>query len=169
MGSTGGLGLLIGTFSWQFSFSLKKLMKSLPSKAVSEWGINIAYEQCGSSQPREMSISLCLICLKHSCTWKRKKKSDMEIVMHSCSVAVHVTRVNHSTPGLQGELQWQGGVELNKVEYSTLLSSASAASAQFSLKRTNVKRFATIFWAVSTYHAIVQQSINYCGLSQNKS
>lgn len=154
MDSTGGLRLLIGTFSWQFSFSLKKLMKSLPSKDVSEWDVNIAYEQCGSGQPRGMPISLCLIYLKHSCTWKRKKKSDLEIVMHSCYDAVHVAWVNHGPPGLQGGLQWQEGVELNKVEYSTLLSSASAASAQFSLKRTNVKRFAIIFWAVSTYHAI---------------
>lgn len=83
-----------------------------------------------------------------------KKFSDLEIVMHSFSDAVHVAWVNHCPPGLQGELKWKGEIELKKVKYSTVFSSASASSAQFSFKRTNVKRFATIFWPVSTYHAL---------------
>lgn len=45
---------------------------------------------------------------------ENKKKSDLEIVMHSCSDAVRVAWVNHCLPGIQGEFKWKGGIELNK-------------------------------------------------------
>lgn len=84
----------------------------------------------------EECLSVCVwFTLNTHVPGKEKKKfSALEIVMHSCSDAVYVPWVNHCPPGLQGELQWKGGIELKKVNYSTVLSSASASSAQFSLK-----------------------------------